>query len=205
VICTKSTDGGTTFIPHPAMNYAGNSASTDTLYQGSYSLSANPANAGNIIFQATDSRNGDMDVLAVFSNDGGITWSNTPVRVNDDPLSNGVGQDMSWSAFSSTGKYAVTWRDRRNYGTSSQDSFEVFTAVSTDGGATFYPNYKLSSAPSPFINIQRGNDFIGVCMNSSYIFSDWCDKRTGNNEIFFRGGTSFPGSFFRRTISGFGF
>ena len=188
VICTKSADGGITFIPHDAMHFAANSASTDTLYQGSYSLAANPTNAGNIVFQGTDSRNGDMDVLSIYSNDGGITWS-TPVRVNDDGMSNGVGQDMSWSGFSPNGIYGIAWRDRRNgtSPTSDTSAFEIYAAVSSDGGATLSANYKMSSVISPFMNIQRGNDFIGLCLNSNYVFSDWCDKRTGNNEIFFRG------------------
>jgi Neuraminidase (sialidase) len=189
VICTKSTDGGSNFTPHDAMHFAANSGSTDTLYQGSYSLSANPINAGNIIFQGTDSRNGDMDILSVFSADGGITWSATPVRVNDDAISNGIAQDMSWGGFSPNGTYAIAWRDRRNgtAPTSDTSAFEIYTALSSNGGTTFLANYKLSSARSPFMNIQRGNDFIGLCMNSSTVFSDWCDKRTGNNEIFFRG------------------
>ena len=189
VICTKSIDGGNNFVPHDAMHFAANSGSTDTLYQGSYSLSANPTSAGNIIFQGTDSRNGDMDILSIFSNDGGITWSSTPIRVNDDAKSNGIGQDMSWGSFSPNGTYAIAWRDRRN-GTSPKSdtsAFEIYTSVSLDGGATFSANAKLSSALSPFMNIQRGNDFICLCMNSNYIFSDWCDKRTGNTEIFVRG------------------
>lgn len=185
-ICIKSTDGGNSFIPYPTQNYPANAAITDTLYQGSYSLSANPANASNIVLQFTDQRNGDPDIESQFSVDGGITWSAVQ-RVNDDAMGNGVGQDMSWSAFSSSGIFAIAWRDRRNFGTSSQDSFEVFTAVSTDGGISFFPNYQFSSAPSPFINIQRGNDFIGVGLNSNTLFSDWCDRRTPNNEIFFRG------------------
>lgn len=117
--------------------------------------------------------------------DGGITWSFTPVRVNDDPLSNGIGQDMSWAAFSPNGTYAVAWRDRRNSGnTTDTADTEIFTAISTNGGLSFSPNYNLSSAPSPFINIQKGNDFIGVCLNNTSLFTDWCDLRTSNHEIF---------------------
>ncbi len=184
VICLKSTDGGNSLIPHIIGNAAVNSAVTDTLYQGSYVLSANPMNAGNLVYTFTDNRNGDPDILSVYSNDGGITWSNPPIRINDDALSNGTGQDMCWAAFSQTGKYAAAWRDRRNTGGTSSSPFEIFATVSSNGGASFSTNYKISSAPSPFINIQKGNDFIGVCLNDNYLCTDWCDLRTGNTEIF---------------------
>ncbi len=185
LIAVKSTDGGQTFVPHVIANVTGNSAITDTLYQGSYILSANPTVAGNVVFTSTDQRNGDADILSLHSTNGGVTWTTLPVRVNDDAVGNGVGQDMCWAEFSQTGKYVVAWRDRRNTGGTSSSSFEVYTTISTDGGASFQPNYKVSSAPSPFINIQRGNDFIGVCLDDNYVYTNWCDKRTGNTEIYF--------------------
>lgn len=184
IICLKSTDGGNNFIPYIIGYPVASSPITDSLYQGSIVLSANPANAGNIVFTFTDQRNGDPDILSTHSSDGGITWTNLPVRVNDDAFGNGVGQDMCWAGFSSTGKYAVTWRDRRNTGGISASLFEVYTSISIDGGATFSPNYKISSATSPFINIQKGNDFLGVCLDDNYVYNNWCDQRTGNNEIF---------------------
>lgn len=186
VICAKSTDGGNSFTRYDAMHYAANSVNNDTLYQGSYSLSANPVNAGNLVFQCTDSRNGDMDVLSVYSNDGGLTWSGTPACVNNDGLGNGYGQDMSWGCFSPSGVYGVVWRDRRNGINNDTSDFEIYTALSMDGGANFSGNYKFSSAPSSFVNMQRGNDFLGLCMTNSAIAANWCDTRTGNNEIFFR-------------------
>ena len=185
VICTKSIDGGTNFTPYTIATITGASGMNDSLYQGSYSIAANPVVNGNIIFQSTDNRNGDPDILELHSFDGGLTWNSTPVRVNDDPISNGIGQDMSWSSFSPNGTYAVAWRDRRNSGnTTDTAATEIFTALSLDGGISFLSNFNLSSAPSPFINIQRGNDFIGVCLSNTYLFADWCDLRTNNDEIF---------------------
>ena len=186
MIVTKSTDGGNTFIPYDAMHYASNSTCSDTLYQGSYNVSANPTQAGNLVLQWTDCRNGDMDILSCYSTDGGITWS-SPIRVNDDlPIGNGYGQDMSWGAFSSSGIYAVTWRDRRNYLTNDTSAFDMYSAFSTTVGNGFFPgNIHVNGQSSPFINIQRGNDFIGVAVTGNYILSDWCDQRTGNTEIFF--------------------
>lgn len=185
VICLKSTNGGSSFtlgiIGYPVAG----SPMTDTLYQGSYIISANPTNANNLIYTFTDNRNGDPDILSVHSDNAGLTWTSTPVRVNDDAVSNGVGQDMCWAGFSSTGKYGVAWRDRRNTGGTSSSAFEIYSTVSTDGGATFKPNQNLNSTASPFINIQRGNDFIGICIDDNYVYCNWCDLRTGNTDIFF--------------------
>lgn len=185
MITVKSTDGGNTFTPYVTANLTGASASNDSLYQFSYTLNANPVNASNLIFTWTDAQFGDMDIVASVSNNGGITWS-SPVRLNDDAPNNGIGQDMSWASFSSTGKYAVAWRDRRSGGTGSSAPFEIYTTASLNGGSTFSPNYKLSSASSPFINIQKGNDFLGVALTDTMIIADWCDLRTGNTDIFCR-------------------
>jgi hypothetical protein len=184
MICVKSTDGGASLVPHIIGYGSSSSAITDSLYQGSYVLTANPSDAGNLIYTFTDQRNGDPDILSLSSSDGGLSWSSTPIRVNDDVLSNGIGQDMCWASFSTSGKYSVAWRDRRNGSTASNSAFEIFASVSLNGGLAFSPNQLLSSAPSPFINIQKGNDFIGVAMSDSYVYQDWCDLRTGNTEIF---------------------
>lgn len=184
MICLKSTDGGNNFIPKIIGYPVSGSAISDTLYQGSYVLSANPTNANNLIYTFTDQRNGDPDILSVHSSNGGITWNATPVRINKDAVGNGVGQDMCWAGFSASGKYAVGWRDRRNTGGTSSSPFEVYASVSTDGGVSFKPDQNMSSSPSPFINIQKGNDFIGVCLSDNYVYADWCDSRSGNTDIF---------------------
>ncbi len=184
IIASKSADGGNTFIPYIIENLVSGSAITDTLYQPSYCLSANPQNPSNLVFISTDARFGDPDILSVHSDDAGISWLANPVRVNDDAVNNGIGQDMCWGAFSQSGIYVCAWRDRRNGGTGSSAPFEVFVSASTDGGASFSFNKNMSSAQSPAINLTKGNDFLGVCAGSAYVFSDWSDLRTGNTEIF---------------------
>jgi hypothetical protein len=116
VICMKSTDGGVNMTPKIIAYAASGSGITDTLYQGSYVLSANPNDANNLVYTFTDQRNGDPDILSVRSTNGGNTWTVAPARVNKDVVANGVGQDMCWAGFSASGKYAVVWRDRRNTG-----------------------------------------------------------------------------------------
>ncbi len=188
-ICTKSTDGGTTFSQYTIAYPVSGSQITDTLYQGSYSLSANPTIAGNIIFQAVDARNGDADILSLYSTNGGQNWSNAPIRINNDAINNGFGQDMSWGAFSPNGIYAMAWRDRRNGVTNDTSDFEIYTSISIDGGQSFIQNFCLSSMPSPYINQIRGNDFLGITLTNTDMFVAWSDYRikTPNKEdIYFR-------------------
>lgn len=186
IICIKSTDGGNNFTPYVITIITSGSPQTDTLYQGSYSLSTNPSNANNLIFQTTSNSLGDLDVFVFSSEDGAITWSNNAIRINDDAINNGIGQDMSWGSFSPNGHYAVCWRDRRNGGIGSSAPFEIFTALSADGGSTFSSNFNLGSASSPVISLSKGNDFLGVALNNNELFANWSDRRTGNNQIFFR-------------------
>jgi hypothetical protein len=184
-ILKKSIDGGQTFSSSVIVTAVAGSGITDSLYQGSYSISANPTNYNNIVFISTDSRNGDPDILSVNSIDGGTTWTSNPIRLNDDSIGNGAGQEMCWGSFSVNGNYTCAWRDRRNSGSGSSAPFELFCSVSQDGGNTFSANAKLSTASSPVIPIVKGNDFLGVAIDSANVYSVWCDKRTGNTEIFF--------------------
>ncbi|HEY6160311.1 MAG TPA: exo-alpha-sialidase [Bacteroidia bacterium] len=185
VLLKKSVDGGANFSQNVIAYPVSNSAITDSLYQGSYCLKVNPANANNLVFICTDARNGDPDILAVHSNNGGTSWNFTPARVNHDLQGNGAGQEMCWGGFSPNGVFAAVYRDRRNGGTSSSSNFEVYASLSLDGGNTFLnTDYKISSQQSPVIPIVKGNDFLGVALTNNYLFTDWCDKRTGNTEIF---------------------
>jgi hypothetical protein len=185
IIMVKSTDGGQTFTPYVVGNVPANTAINDTL-QGSSTLSANPVNAQNLIFTFTSNVNGDADILSINSQNGGVTWGfANPVRVNDDALSNGNQQDMSWACFAPNGTYITAWRDRRNSGTSVTSPFEIWMCSSVNGGVSFGANYLVSSVLSPDIAVQRGNDFIGIAATQVYIHNSWCDFRTGNTDIFY--------------------
>jgi len=184
MVCTQSADGGASFMPYIIGNYAANSGVTDTLFDAGYTLSCDPTHAGVLAYTGTDARNGDPDILTWHSTDGGLTWSSTPTRVNNDPVGNGIGQDMCWAAFTANG-YFVVWRDRRASGTSGSSApFEVYAAGSSDNGQSYWSNQKLSTAASPVIKLHRGNDFLGVAVGGFQVSTCWGDNRTGNIEIY---------------------
>jgi hypothetical protein len=169
IACT-STDGGETFTKHQSGDMV--TTSIDSNWQYGYAITANPTKAGNAVVSWIDSRQGDPDVYSAYTTDAGSTWS-TPIRVNDDPPNNGAGQDMVWCGFSPSGTLAMTWRDRRGLGTGAETEYNVYGAISSDGGATFSPNKQLSATSSSFKSLTRGNDFLGVTIDSSYAHTVW--------------------------------
>ncbi len=84
------------------------------------------------------------DIMFRYSTDQGTTWSNEVV-VNDDANTQNNNQffPSAWCD-KETGKLYVTWSDTRNCPTS--DSCEIYATYSTNGGASFAVNQKISNA-----------------------------------------------------------
>jgi hypothetical protein len=160
---------------------------TDTLYKLGYHLCTNPSTANQLCFLGIQEPGTDPDVYVYTSNDGGLTWT-TGTRVNDDPVNNGVAQDMPWAGYDLNNKLVVTWRDRRNSsGTGFYQSSDTYCAVSDDNGLTFHPNILLSDVTAPFDSIleDNGNDFLSCELHNDTIYAAWGDVRSGNLNIYF--------------------
>ena len=157
---------------------------TDSLYQYSYHVAANPADSLNLLVVWTDYRNGDPDIFSVRSADGGATWS-PALRVNDDTVGNGAGQDMCWAAFSTGGRYAAAWRDRRNGGAGQNADYRIFGAASFDGGLTFTASGAVGAQGGPLFIPVDGNDFLGVSATEGKIIATWTDQRNTRNQLYF--------------------
>jgi hypothetical protein len=88
-----------------------------------------------------DYRNGDVDIFCASSIDGGRSWG-PAIRVNSDPLHNGLDQLFQWLAVDPTsGAVNVLFYDRRRDATNR--AVDVTLARSLDGAKTFR-NYLLS-------------------------------------------------------------
>jgi len=96
-----------------------------------------------------DVSGGASNIWFVSSTDKSRTWSK-PIRLNDNPPGPATGvKDYRMTpvvAVNAAGTVMVAWYDRRN--DPNRMCWEYFAALSTDGGATFGPNFKISSAPS---------------------------------------------------------
>ncbi len=156
-------------------------------YKLGYNITANPLNANQLAASFINNQNGDPDVYITTTNNGGLNWS-TPVRANDDALSNGKAQDLVWTNYSKNNKLVSVWRDKRNgAGTGFYQPSDVYCAVSTNNGATFQTNIRLSNISTPHDTIltQSGNDFLSCELVNDTIYAAWGDVRTGKLNIYF--------------------
>jgi subtilisin-like proprotein convertase family protein len=94
---------------------------------------------------------GNTDVYLTVSDDGGISWSKVPIRVNDDSLTDGFSQgnrpqfQPSLAVDQTSGTLVVSFYDARNDPT--QARVATYVATSIDGGQSF--------APETFLNQQK--------------------------------------------------
>jgi hypothetical protein len=184
LVAAVSSDGGRTFSRRTVAPWT----STWPAGWGSWhTMAVDPSRAGHAavawVGGSTDPT--ASDILLARTTDGGRTWS-APVRLNDDGShGNGVGQDQPWMAYSPGGGLAVTWRDRRAAGPGTEVPFEMYFAYSPDGGETFLPNRRLSTAPSPFFKMPCCNSFLGLALADGVLHSAWGDFRLGLWQAFY--------------------
>jgi hypothetical protein len=185
-ILARSTDKGASFsrsvIYTPVAGSGG-----DTLSKLGYHLTCDPTNANNLLVAGIDKRNGDGDVYAFFSSDRGTNWT-SGTRINDDPIGNGVWQDLVWANYAENGKCVISWRDRRNGDSSGyEQGSDIYFAVSTDHGKTFGKNIRLSDSTAAWTKVldAAGNDFHSTAIIHDSICAAWGDTRTGKLVIYF--------------------
>lgn len=108
----------------------------------------------------------NTDIVLKHSDDNGATWS-SPVKLNDDHTTNSQ-YDPAIALDQTTGDVAVSWYDTRSdLGTGGSgdtdgipnDDFQIWATSSTDGGATFAPNFRVSAGTS---NATDANSFFDV-------------------------------------------
>ena len=129
----------------------------------------------------------DTDIYVRFSNNNGTNWSSR-VRVNDDTIGNGKSQFLPRIAIDQTsGNIAVSFYDCRN--SPGNTTTELWATISTDGGATFLPNVKVSAGVSSALVTAIANtgfdygDYCGLCFHAGTFYPCWADNSnsTGDN------------------------
>ena len=137
---------------------------------------------------------GDNDVFLVRSTDRGATWSD-PIRVNDDPRGNGVGQITPSVSVAPGGRVDVTWNDQRHrYPQAGPTAHglpaavpgeDVYYAYSTDGGQSFSRNRRLTDRTinrDVGVRIELAANYPprSVPLGRNRILVAWGDSREGN-------------------------
>lgn len=184
IICASSTDGAHS-LSHSLVMQGSGGVSDDDAKVGPI-LKVNPTNPNHLVYAGVLELNNDADIYIVESLDGGQNWS-SPVRINDDPINNGVLQDMVWADFDKDGDLAVTWRDRRNgSGSGYNTSTEIWGAYRNQGSSSFSINFPISDQLVAHDTIleESGNDFMCVDFVDDTLNVVWGDVRTGRVNIF---------------------
>jgi len=122
------------------------------------------------------------DIFVARSTDRGASWG-TPVRVNDD--STGVRKDQfnQWLSVDPTsGSVNLSWNDARN--DPADTKTDIYFSQSTDGGLSFAPNVKVTtamtdeSAANPFADAgNQYGDYEGIVAFGGSIHPIWTDGR----------------------------
>jgi hypothetical protein len=127
------------------------------------------------------------DVFYIRSTDGGATFS-AARKLNDDDTS--TTQLFPSVAVTATGAVGVKWWDRRNDPTF--DSLtDVFMTISTDRGASFGSNFRVTNQNWLFGPIERNlatayhGDYDGIAADGNDFFVPWSDERDGNPNAYF--------------------
>jgi len=122
------------------------------------------------------------DVFLSYSTDGGKTWS-LPIRLNDDRTTND--QWLPFVAVAPNGAVGVMWYDRRL--DPENLLIDVFMTISTDGGASFGMNFRITevSFPVPPLNPNFDplssncniGDYIFMVADANSFYLAWTDNR----------------------------
>jgi hypothetical protein len=192
----KSTDGGVAFsaavaagsglmrcpdpLPGARFRLAGEAAP---------SLATDPTDATRVyVAWSSCASTSQADVFLSRSTDGGATWSPTPLRVNDDGASDPRDQFFPAITVDDQGVIRAMWGDDRldtvNPG---GRNYDIFAAASTDHGASFGANVRVTTQSSN-PDIGNGGTFIGDYFAIAPCGTAvWDDTRNGNQDIYAAG------------------
>jgi hypothetical protein len=136
-------------------------------------------------FDACGTQGQHSDIAFSRSTDGGLTWT-APIRVNDDPVGNGVDQFVPTLAVADDGTLGVTWYDQRY--SAAHNRYNLVYSQSTDGGITWSATVRVSDTESNPDNVQDAKhiDEIGfrkaLVLGPGYAIASWLDTRQGTRQ-----------------------
>lgn len=132
-------------------------------------------------FSESGATNNQLDIYFTRSTDQGSTWM-TPVKVNDNPSSDGTLQFYPWMGIDPNDVIHVEWHDTRE---GSIYDIAQYYAYSTDYGLTWSTNERISDV-NAYTNTFIG-DYSACEADANNVYALWCDCRNGSNDpdVFF--------------------
>jgi len=125
------------------------------------------------------------DVMFARSTDGGNTWS-TGKRINDDSQNGGKYHWFGTLSVAPNGRVDVIWYDTRNSGNNSLS--ELWYTYSTDGGATFAPNIKVSAQFNQSLGYPNQNkigDYMGMISDNTGADVAYAATFNGEEDVYY--------------------
>jgi hypothetical protein len=131
--------------------------------------------AGSLFVAWADKGKGEYNIVVARSDDGGTTWSG-PVQVNDvDPGD----QWMAVLAVDANDMLHAAWFDART------GNINLYYANSRDGGRTWSPNLRITTAETPSTALSLG-EYVGLAADrDGAAYMVWTDGRDGGSAIYF--------------------
>ncbi len=195
IVVARSSDGGVTWARTPINDAtpapAGIPAPTGNAGFPKMAVDPNAGPFGTLYVTYLGFDFGDLDVLVQRSLDTGVTWSR-PVRVNDDPMRNGLRQLAPDISVAPNGRVDVVWFDTRTNLPSPiiprpAGQGDIYYASSSDGGATFSGNRRISDRSIGLDDGTLGRNGTytwwgpdSVPLGNDSVLFAWGDPRFGN-------------------------
>jgi hypothetical protein len=143
--------------------------------------------------QENPNESDNTDIMFQHSDNNGTTWS-PAVKLNDDATANSQ-FNPAIALDQSSGAVAVSWYDTRNdLGTGGSgdtdgipnDDFQIWATDTTNGGATFAPNFRVSQGTSNAIDADSffdTGDYTHAAFVAGSFWPAWSDNSntTGDN------------------------
>ncbi|MBK8127468.1 MAG: exo-alpha-sialidase [bacterium] len=122
----------------------------------------------------------NYDIYFTKSEDQGATWSEPVILPDDDT---GSHQWWPWIAVHPrTGDVAVSWCDRRE--DPANCDYAYYGTISTDGGATWSANMRISDRQLDTHNRGFLGDYTGLTFSNLGFHSAWTDTRNDYSDIY---------------------
>jgi hypothetical protein len=193
VVFETTGDAGATWSRY-VLTGAGGGAATPG---GGPMVAADPTKAGHFVV-AVPVNGHEFDVYQ--TRDAGKTWSK-PTIVTEDATKDHF---HPWMDYSPKGVLGIMWRTRQpapgqapapppasgmGFPSAPSTPYNVWAAVSKDGGTTFSKPLKVSSADSPappagaFAN--AGDDYSSIALYGDHVYVTWADWRSGGRAMHF--------------------
>jgi cysteine-rich repeat protein len=143
------------------------------------------ATRGNVYVVWTEREPGSVarDIFLAGSTDRAASFS-APVRVSDAPP--GTDQVMPWVSVDGSGAVGAFWYDYRNW--PGMHTVDVYAARSLDGGQSFGPNVRVTTAPTswfvPASFTPNFGDYIQGASEGGGFYPSWADGRNGDIDVF---------------------